>query len=134
MTSRVYARSLVPRRRLSQLRHTSAVARHTCSIVTSGFFFPQPLGVLGDEPQSKQAQGHVPHQRHITSALEVREAEFALGGAKTVFDVPAAEGNTHEQLHGSVRRGIGEEELLLARLVVARPDQTGEEKFFLANA
>src|ERR1700678_1979417 len=123
MTSCEYPRSVVPRWRRSQLRHTSAVARHTCSIVTSGFFFPEELGVLGDETQGNEAEGEVTHEAGITLALKVAEAEVALGGAEAVFHVPTAEGHTHKHFYRDIGRGVREEELLLARLVVARPDQ-----------
>src|ERR1700678_1366548 len=120
MTSCEFRTSVVSRWRPNQLRHTLGVARHPCSIVTSGFFFPEELGVLGDEPQGNEREGEVAHEAGITLALKVAEAEFALGGAEAVFHVPTAEGHTHKHFYRDIGRGVREEELLLARLVVAR--------------
>src|SRR5438093_7147357 len=100
MTSNTCAPSLVCRCRRSQRSHTSASARHTCSIVHSGFFPPKPLGMLGDEPHCCHAQTHVPHQSHIVAAFKVGKAQFRLAHPETVFHIGAAERHTHQPLYG----------------------------------
>src|SRR5262249_2729712 len=99
MTSNTYARSLVCRCRRSQCRHTSPSARHTCSIVSSGFFPPEPLGVLGHEAQRRQAQHLVPHQGHVVAALEVREPHLAPAHPEAVLHAGAAERHPHPHPH-----------------------------------
>src|ERR1700736_1909270 len=123
MTSNSYASSLLPRCRRSQRRLTTRSARHTCSRVISGFFFPQPIRVFGGKPHCYQAQAHVPHQRLVVPPLQIGEAPFRLCHAKTVFHVPASESHSNQRLDLGVLGGVGQEELLLAGLVVARPDQ-----------
>src|SRR3989440_8898567 len=123
MTPSSYASSLFPRNRRSQRRLTTRSARHTCSRVSSGFSPPQPLRPLGDESHRYQAQAQVPHQRRVVPPLEVREAQLRLGHPKAVLHLPAPEADTNQRLHGSIFRGVGQEELLLAGLVVAGPDQ-----------
>src|SRR2546423_5706636 len=123
MTPNSYASSLLPRNRRSQRRLTTRSARHTCSRVSSGFFPPEPLRLLGDEPHRYQAQAQVPPQGRVVPPFEVREAQLRLGHPKTVFHVPAPEADTDQRLQGRILRGVGQEELLLAGLVVAGPDQ-----------
>src|SRR5439155_1743766 len=89
MTSSSYSSSLLPRCRRSQRRLTTLSARHTCSRVSSGFFFPQPIRVLGDEPHCYQAQAQVSQQRCVVPSLEIQEAQIRLGQAETVLDLPA---------------------------------------------
>src|SRR5271170_4269111 len=123
MTSNSYTSSLLPRCRRSQRRLTTPSARHICSRVISGFFFPQPIRVFGGEPHGYQAQAQVPHQRLVAPPLEIGEAQLRFGHAETVFHVPAAEGHSNQRLDLGVRWGIGQEELLLAGFVITRPDQ-----------
>src|SRR6185369_12241047 len=98
MTSAVCITSVVPRRFVCQMWHRWFRARHTCSIVISGFFPPEPIRLFGDKTHDHQAQDHMPHQRHITASLEVAEADFALGQPKRVFDVPTAKGDAQKLL------------------------------------
>src|SRR5689334_8140136 len=123
MTSNSTSSALRPPCRASQLRLTRLMARHTCSTVTSGFFFPQPVCLLGYEGHGYQAQTQVPHQGRVVPPLEVAQAQVTLADSESVLHVPAAEGHPNQRFDLGVFWGIGQEKLLLARLVVARPDQ-----------
>ncbi len=79
--------------------------------------------MFGYESHRDQAHRFVSHQRHIVPPLEVAEPEFRLGDPEGVFHVPASERNPDHFLDISICGSVGQEELLLAGLVVARPDQ-----------
>src|ERR1700694_4112493 len=115
MTSAVNTTSVVPRRFSCQVRQRWFSARHTCSIVISGFFPPEPIRVFGNKSHHHQAQDHVPHQRHITASLEVTKADLSLGHAKRVFHVPARERHTQQLLHRRVGGRIRDEILHFSR-------------------
>jgi hypothetical protein len=117
MTRTTLFRSVVPRFVRIKARLTSANARLTCSSVISGFFSPQPIRMLGYEDRRQQAQDHVPHQAYPGSALEVSKAQFRLGHSKSVSHVPASERHFQQRLDRRILCRIGEEELLLSRLV-----------------
>src|SRR5579884_2896668 len=123
MVARLCWRGVVPRWLSSHSRLSRFKALQICSIVSSGFFPPEPLGVPGDETQHQQAQRLVPHQRRVVPPLVVREAEFALAHPEGVFHIPAAESDPQQRLYFGVGWRIGQEVLLLARLRVLRPDQ-----------
>src|SRR6516225_1955455 len=96
MTVDLYCRRVVPRNASSQSAHSWFNASHTCSIVTSGFFPPQPLRLASDKGQRQQAQRQVPHQGCIVAALEVTKTDLALADPDGVLDVPAAEGHPQQ--------------------------------------
>src|SRR5205814_9205231 len=98
MTSAVYCSSDVSRRFACQVRQRWLSAWHTCSMVISGFFPPEPIRVFGDKSHHHQTQDHVPHQGHVTATLEVAKADLRLGHAKRVFHVPAREGHPQQFL------------------------------------
>src|SRR4051812_39585166 len=88
MTIKSYASSLLPRWRRSQRRQTTRSAWHTCSRVSSAFFF-NPAGVFGGKAHGEQTQAEVPHQRGVAGALKMSETEFRLGHSETVLHLPA---------------------------------------------
>src|SRR5688572_8110953 len=112
-----------PDLRSSQQRHSVFNARAVCSMVTSGFSPPQPVGLLGGEQQHQLAQGHVPHQPPVVSALEVGEADLRLGQAEHVLDAGPRERDLQERQQGGPGRGVGGEVLDLAAVDVAGDDQ-----------
>ena len=69
-------------------------------MVTCGFFPPQPHGMQCHERQDHQAQRQVPHQRHVTAALEVRQPDLGLRHPEQVLHVPADEGTYEEPTEG----------------------------------
>src|SRR5262249_35352400 len=123
MTPEVYATAVVARNAASHPMHTRLRPRHTCSAVTSGFFPPQPLRAPSHERQRQAAQRQVTHQRHVTAPLEVPEPQLRLAQPYAVLHVPPAEHHAHHPLHGLVGRCVADEVLLLARPLVARPDE-----------
>ena len=123
MTSTVCSTSVVLRRFSCHIRQRWFNARLTCSIVISGFFPPQPIGVFGDKSHHDQAQDHVPHQPHVTSPFEMAEADFALGHAKGVFDIPATERHAQQPSRPACRGRVGDEILYLVGCQIARHDQ-----------
>ena len=123
MTSAVYATSVFSRRFLCQIRQRWFNARHTCSIVIAGFFFPQPIRVFGHKSHHDQTQNHVPHQRHITAPLEVAKADLAFDHPKRMLDVPARERHPQQFFQRRVSRCIRDEILHLTRRQVARHNQ-----------
>ena len=98
-------------------------ARAVCSIVTSGFFPPQPIGLLGGEQQNQLAEGHVSHQPLIAAPLEVSEADLGLCQTKHVLDPRPSEGDFHQCQQGRFGRGVGDEILDLAGGDVPGDDQ-----------
>ena len=100
MVARLCSRRLVPRRCSCHSWLSRFKALHTCSIVTSGFFPPQPLRVAGYEGQHEQTERMVTHQPGVVPPLIVREAKLAH--PEGVFHVPAAEGYPHQGLQLSV--------------------------------
>src|SRR5271165_6599221 len=123
MSTDLYVSRLVPRSASSQSTHCWFNASHTCSIVTSGFFPPQPLRLAGYKGQRYQAQRQVTHQRHIVPPLEVTKTDLTLAHAEVVLHVPAAESHTQQAQQRHPRRRVGHEVLLLPCPHVSRPDQ-----------
>src|SRR5215210_7978583 len=111
MTEATYSRSGDLRRRSCQRRQTVFRARAVCSIVNSGFFPPEPGGLLGHEQHHRLAEDQVPQQSLPAPSLEVAEADFALDQAERVLDAPAAEGHLQQELQRRPRRGAGDEVL-----------------------
>src|ERR1700722_14166797 len=109
MTSESFCNRGVPRKASSHAEHCWFSARHTCSIVTSGFFPPQPVCLTSHECQCHTAQHHVPHQRHIVPALKVSETELTFAHPETVFHVPATEADTQQTSQRCARRSVGHE-------------------------
>src|SRR5260221_433182 len=66
------------RRLRSHRRQMALSARAVCSIVSFGFFPPEPSGLLGDEQHHGSAEDHVSEQPLVTSALEVAEADLGF--------------------------------------------------------
>jgi hypothetical protein len=91
MTSAVCTNSDVPRWFASQTPQRWFKARHTCSRVMSGFFPPEPIGLLGHEAHHQQAQDQVPHQGPVVAALEVAKADLRLADPEGVLHVPPPE-------------------------------------------
>src|SRR4051812_37151982 len=120
MTNDLYASLVVPRNASSQSTHCWFSASHTCSIVTSGFFPPQPLRLAGDKGQRHQTQRQVTQQRHIVPALEVTKTEFAFTHSEIVLHIPAAKGHLQQPSQRRPRRCIGHEVLLFPRPHVPR--------------
>ena len=110
-------------RRSSHARHSVFNARAVCSTVTSGFFPPQPAGLLGGEQQDQVAQGHVPHQPPVAAALEVAEADLGLGQAEHMLDPGPRERDLQQRAQRGLGRGVGDEVLHLAGAGVAGHDQ-----------
>src|SRR5712692_1527271 len=110
MVSAVYSTPVVSRRCSCQIRQRWLSARHTCSIVISGFSPPKPIRVFGDKSHHDQAQYHVPQQPYITAPLKMGKADLALGHAKGVLHVPARESHTQQFLDrrvgGRVRKEV----------------------------
>src|SRR6202162_1389585 len=123
MVARLYSRRLVPRRRSCHSSLSRFNALHTCSIVTSGFFPPQPPRVAGYEGQHQQAQRLLPHERRVVPPLIVREAQLALAHAEGVLHIPAAEGHAHQRLELGAGGRVGQEILLLPGRHIPGPDQ-----------
>ena len=83
-------------------------------MVTSGFFPPEPIGLLGGEQQHQLAQAHVSDQPLVTASFEMAKADLGLGQAKDVLDSPPGEGDFHQRRQGGPGRGVGDEVLDLA--------------------
>src|SRR6266480_201680 len=101
MTSDVYCSPVVCRSASSHRALTQFSPRHTCSVVTSGFFPPQVRRTTRRERQRQLAQSQVSHQTQVTAALEMAEAQLGLAEAQTVLHVPALE--AHPQPHAQRR-------------------------------
>src|SRR6266542_2736226 len=110
-------------RHSSQRRHNVFNARAVCSIVTSGFFPPKPSGLLGNEQHHQLTEDHVPAQPPVAAALEVAEADLALGDAEDVLHAGAGEGDLHQRGQGGLGWSIGDEVFDLLCLHVAGNDQ-----------
>src|SRR5207248_7011109 len=106
MTSAVCTTVVFSRRFSCHTRQRWFSARHTCSIVISVFFPPQPIRMFGDKSQHQQTQDLMPHQRDITAALKVAEANFGFADAKRMLDIPAAERDAQQDFHWCPGRGI----------------------------
>jgi len=98
-------------------------ARAVCSSVTSGFFPPRTVGLFGHEQQHQLAKDHVPQQASIAAALEVTEADLALGHAEYMFDPSPREGDFHQRGQSRLRRSVGDEVFDLSGLDVAGDDE-----------
>src|SRR3954453_11958306 len=106
MTPAVCTTVVVSRRFSCHSRQRWFNARQTCSSVISGFFPPQPMRVFGDKSQHQQAQDLMSHQRDITAAFEMAEADLGFADAKRMFDIPAAKRDPQQDFHGSSGRGV----------------------------
>src|SRR6188474_2789372 len=109
MTSLVCTIADVPRWFASQTPQRWFRARHTCSKVISGFFPPQPFGLLGDEAQDQQTQNQMSQQGHVAPPLEMPPADFRFADAEAVLHMPAAKGHPQELFQRRIRRGVGDE-------------------------
>ena len=94
-----------------------------CSIVTSGFFPPEPSCLFGHEGHHELAEDHVSQQSLVTSSLEVREADLALGHSKDMLHAPAGERHPQKLFQGRPGRGVGDEVFNLAGLDISGDDQ-----------
>src|SRR5262245_11753117 len=79
-------------------------ARHTCSVVTSGFFFPQPVGLLRHEGQHHLTQSQVPQEPQPTAPLVVPQPQLVLAQTQAVFHVPTPERHPQQPPHARLGR------------------------------
>src|SRR6516165_2593395 len=109
MMSEVFCSRVVCRSASSHAALTQFSARQTCSVVTSAFFPPQLGRPTGCERQRDQAQLQVPHQPHVTAALEMTQTDFTLAGAQAVLHVPTRKTDTQAQAQRRPLRAGGDE-------------------------
>src|SRR2546425_11790893 len=108
MTDATCWRSDDLRRRTCQSRQTVFKALAVCSIVSCGFFPPEPGGLLGHEQHHRLTEDQVSEQSFPAPSLEVPEADLGFDQAEGVLDAPAAEGHLQQELQRRPRRGVGD--------------------------
>src|SRR5438067_5936750 len=91
MVADVNSSRVVPRVVSSQAQQLVFKARQTCSSVTSGFFPPKPLGLVGYEGHRQHAEDQMPQEAAVVAALVMAEAELAFAHAENMFHVPTPE-------------------------------------------
>src|SRR6266511_22831 len=110
-------------RHSSQRRHRVFRARAICSIVTSGFFPPEPSRLLSEEEHDQLAEDHVSDQSSVAAAFEVSKADLGFGDSEDMFDTGPGEGDFHECGQGGSGRSVGDEVFDLARPDIGGDDQ-----------
>ena len=68
---------------------SALVASRTWQIVTSGFFFPQPLRLAGEEQVTDLRDAQVPEHGDIFTHLEVAQPQFTFFILQGPFHRPA---------------------------------------------
>src|ERR1051326_8243290 len=103
---------------------SALAAVRTWHRVISGFFPPQPLGLLGQEEVTQLRDEQVSLEGMVLAHFKVRQAEFGLLVLQTARDGPAGEGDMQEGLPTRLRAGAAEEVFLLGGIQgVACPNQ-----------
>src|SRR6516165_781582 len=78
----------------------------TCGTVMAGVFFSKPPLLLTQEPQCQERKRHVVVPADPTANLIMRQADFALGFVKNLFDAMPLAMDTHQ--HFDVRRAVAQ--------------------------
>src|SRR5205807_8846599 len=95
---------------------SASAAVRTWHRVISGFFSPQPFGLLGQKQIADLGDREVATDRLIVPRLEVGQAEFRFGVLEATFDGPAGEGNVQQSFQTRFRWSVAQEVFLFARV------------------
>src|SRR6266702_183502 len=87
-------------------RSRQAMICRSCGTVTAGFFPPQPVFLLDQEPQSQQRQGHVVVPAHPTPQFVMVQPYLAFACLQQFFDVMTPTVDAHHLFQGRRDRRV----------------------------
>ena len=97
--------------------------RETCSNVISGFFFPKPCCLRGQDVHPDSRTKPMTYQALIGSHFKRAEPTFLLGPLEPLFHVPSSESHAKHFLDRRVFRSVADEVLDLSCLGIPGHDQ-----------